>query len=64
MLVMPMSLPLVHADTMLNDDGDAIRQTGMTAKLVRYVPINLSKLVRHATAIREIRLARHRESKH
>jgi hypothetical protein len=57
MLVMPMSLPLVHTDTMFNDNGDASSQAGTAAKLVGFVPINLSRLVRYATAIREIRLA-------
>jgi NAD(P)H-dependent FMN reductase len=57
MLVMPMSLPLVHAETMLNEDGDAVEQSGIAGKLLRYLPLNLTKLVKYATAIREVRLA-------
>jgi NAD(P)H-dependent FMN reductase len=57
MLVMPMSLPLVHAETMLNEDGAVVEQSGIAGKLLRYLPLNLTKLVKYATAIREIRLA-------
>jgi chromate reductase, NAD(P)H dehydrogenase (quinone) len=56
MLVMPMSLPLIRADLMLNCDGDTIEASGIAAKIVRHLPRNLRELVRYAAAIRKVRL--------
>jgi hypothetical protein len=46
-----------YRQAMLNENGDAREQSGMAGKIVRYLPLNLSRLVKYATAIRELHLA-------
>lgn len=53
---MPRSIPLAHADRLLNESGEVVEKSGEASKCARYVPRSLNELVRYAVALKELRL--------
>jgi NAD(P)H-dependent FMN reductase len=56
MFPMPKSLPLAHADTLLDEDGVLTEQTPWAAKVAAFVPWSLTELARYAALLRQARV--------
>jgi len=56
MFPMPKSLPLAHADTLLDVDGMLTEQTPWAAKVSAFVPWSLTELARYAALLRQARV--------
>jgi NAD(P)H-dependent FMN reductase len=54
-LPVPRSLPLAHADRLLDADGNLVEQSDWAAKVARFLPWSLGELVRYAGALRTLR---------
>jgi len=57
MLPMPKSLPMAHAERLLDGTGDLVEQSDWAAKVNAFVPWSLNELVRYATALKPVRAA-------
>jgi chromate reductase, NAD(P)H dehydrogenase (quinone) len=55
MLPLPRSLPLAHADQLLDADGALVADTDYARKVATFVPWSLGELVRYAAALRPLR---------
>jgi hypothetical protein len=53
---MPKSLPLAHADTLLNEDGTLAEDSRWAAKVAAFVPWSLTELARYADLLRQARV--------
>jgi chromate reductase len=56
MFTMPKSLPLAHADTLLNEDGTLAQDSPWAAKVSAFVPWSLTELARYASLLRQARV--------
>jgi chromate reductase len=56
MFTMPKSLPLAHADTLLNEDGTLAEDSRWAAKVAAFVPWSLTELARYADLLRQARV--------
>jgi hypothetical protein len=56
MLVMPRSIPLAHADRLLDECGEVVEQSELASRFARHVPRSLNELVKYATALKPLRL--------
>ena len=57
MLPLPESLPLAHADQLLNIDGALVDDSDFARKVAQFVPWSLHELVRYAAALGSLRQA-------
>jgi chromate reductase, NAD(P)H dehydrogenase (quinone) len=55
MLPLPKSLPLAHADQLLDPDGTLAADSGFGQKAAQFLPWSLRELVRYAAALRPLR---------
>jgi NAD(P)H-dependent FMN reductase len=55
MLPLPKSLPLAHADRLLDPDGALIDDSEFARKVAQFLPWSLHELVRYATALGSLR---------
>jgi NAD(P)H-dependent FMN reductase len=55
MFPLPKSLPLAHADQILDADGTLVTQSEFAQKVGQFVPWSLGELVRYAAALRPLR---------
>jgi NAD(P)H-dependent FMN reductase len=57
MLPLPKSLPLAHADRLLDESGELIEQSEWAGRVEAFLPRSLSELVRYAAALKTVRAA-------
>jgi NAD(P)H-dependent FMN reductase len=57
MLPLPKSLPLAHADRLLDETGELIERSQWAARVAAYLPRSLTELARYATALKTVRAA-------
>ncbi|MBO2453003.1 NAD(P)H-dependent oxidoreductase [Actinomadura barringtoniae] len=57
MLPLPRSLPMAHAERLLDETGDLVEQSDWAAKVAAFVPWSLNELVRYAAALKTVRAA-------
>src|SRR5580692_4907369 len=55
MFPMPKSLPLAHADQLLDEDGTLAQESDWAAKVTAFVPRSLGELSRYAAVLRQAR---------
>lgn len=56
MFPMPKSVPLAHADRLLDPDGNLVDGSDFGRKLAQFLPWSFAELVRYASALRSLRL--------
>jgi NAD(P)H-dependent FMN reductase len=56
MFPMPKSLPMAHADRLLNEDGTLAEDTPWAGKVAAFIPWSLTELARYAALLREARV--------
>jgi NAD(P)H-dependent FMN reductase len=56
MFPMPKSLPMAHADRLLNEDGTLAEDGPWAAKVSAFIPWSLTELARYAALLREARV--------
>jgi NAD(P)H-dependent FMN reductase len=57
MLPLPKSLPLAHAERLLNENGELVEQSDWAAKVGAFLPRSLTELINYAAALRAVRAA-------